>query len=147
MKLILFICSYYLASFHAPGYVHPDKLVGTWQTEKNEGTVEIFKSHGFYYGVLIALKEPYDKKHLPKTDSRNKKVEQRNRPLIGILVISNMKYNELKERWDGGKIYIPKVGYEAECIIYLVDHDTLKVKGFKGSELVGQTNIWTRLSD
>ena len=119
-------------------------FTGQWYTEKNEGLIEVTARKSILNGLLIQLKEPNNKDGLPKKDFRNKNIRLRERSLIGIPIIYGLKYDEKENRWKDGKIYIPKLGYEADCYILLQDKNTLKVKAFLGSTVAGHTQIWRR---
>ena|SRR6476661_8405774 len=122
-----------------------DAIKGTWLTGKNEATVQIFETKGSYHAKIISLSQPLTKDGKIKTDHRNRNTALRKRPLIGILVFYNMKYNSTMRRWEGGKVYIPVLGKEADAVVQLINKTTLQIKGFIGNESLGQTQTWTRI--
>ena len=46
--------------------------------------------------------------------------------------------------WSGGKILDPKNGKEYKCYLQLLDHNTLKLRGYIGISMFGRTAIWKR---
>ena len=46
--------------------------------------------------------------------------------------------------WEDGWIYDPNNGNTYSCEMTLIDHKTLKIRGYIGITLFGRTEIWTR---
>jgi uncharacterized protein (DUF2147 family) len=124
--------------------VSKNDIVGQWYTEKNEAVVEVTEKDGIYTGRIISLQVPLDENRQPRTDIKNKNEVLRKRPLVGAPVFYGMKYNSSESRWEGGKVYEPNMGHEANCVITLENINKMKVKGFVGFEWVGQSQIWIR---
>jgi uncharacterized protein (DUF2147 family) len=114
--------------------VKPDDIVGIWLTEKNEAKVEIYKTGNEYFGKVIWLKEPNDKKGIPKKDINNPDPAKRHNNALGLLVIKNLQFKNGK--WVGN-IYGPKYGKEAPCSLQINGknelHGTIKYGLVTGS--------------
>ncbi len=67
----------------------------------------------------------------------------RDRLLVGLEIFNGFSYDGDGE-WSGGSIYDPNSGKTYSCKLKLVDHDTLKVRGFIGISLIGRTETWKR---
>lgn len=126
---------------------NPDAIIGKWNTKNNEAIVEMFKSENKYYAKIISLKTPNDANGKPRKDCKNKEAKSKDRNLQGILILWNMAYSAKEKNWKGGNVYDPDMGHTAECIITLIDNNTIKVKGFVGFEWVSQSQIWKRKTD
>jgi uncharacterized protein (DUF2147 family) len=100
-----------------------DSIVGVWLTENDESKVQVYKENSQYFGKIIWLKEPNDKNGNSKRDINNPNPAKRNSPAIGIFILRNMEYKDGK--WKG-TIYGPKRGKEADCILRLIDKNTLE---------------------
>jgi uncharacterized protein (DUF2147 family) len=48
-------------------------------------------------------------------------------------------------RWTHGTVYDPNSGKTYKGTITLVDHDTLKLRGYIGISLFGRNAIWSRV--
>ena len=49
-----------------------------------------------------------------------------------------------EDEWEDGRIYDPVSGKDYACYMKLLDHKTLKVRGYIGISLIGETSIWLR---
>lgn len=127
-----------------------DAIVGVWVTEGGRAHVEIAKEGGVYNGKIIWLLEPKypddDEKGMAgqeKVDRENPDPSRRNRPLIGLNMVTGFKYAG-DGKWRKGRIYDPENGKTYKCKITLTDRGTLKVRGFIGVSLLGRTTEWKR---
>lgn len=126
--------------------VKENVLVGNWFTENNEAKISIYKAKdGKYYGNIIWLKEPNDKNGAPKKDIKNKHENLQNRCLLGIIILNGLQYNSEEKAWDRGRVYKPEYGHDADCIIYYIDDQTIKVKGYMGVKWLSETQVWKRV--
>lgn len=144
-RLLLPFCLLFvvLAAF-APAK-NPDAVVGTWLNGTKKGHVQIYKQGNQYYGKLIWLKEPNDPETgKPKTDNKNTNASLRSRPILGLNLMSGLKYDG-DNVWADGKIYNPEDGKEYNCKMTLKDNNTLDVRGYVGISLIGKTQTWVRI--
>lgn len=141
-KLFLFIiliCSSSL--LFAAG--DPDDIIGVWQAGKGKGHIQIFKENGKYYGKLIWLTNPKDANGKPKLDKNNPNASLRTKPLLGLTMLKNFKYDN--GEWSGGQVYNPSDGKEYKAYIKLKDLNTLDLRGYVGISLFGKTDTWIRV--
>jgi len=118
-----------------------NSIKGKWLTEDKEGIVEIYIENGKYFGKLIWLKKPNDDKGNPLTDSQNPNPKLNLRPLLNLVIISDM-HLEINE-WGGGTIYDPETGKSYRCKLWLSDNNTLNVRGYIG--ILYETEKWVRV--
>jgi uncharacterized protein (DUF2147 family) len=112
--------------------------VGTWIAENGEGRVRIDPCGEALCGVVAAA-GPGD------TDVRNPDPSKRNRPLLGVPVLIDMKPTR-KERWEG-QIYSAKSGYTYAATIALKSVDVLRIEGCVLGGLFCSSQNWTRDKD
>ncbi len=127
-----------------------DKIVGLWNTSKNECKIEIFKNGTKYYGRIVWLKEPLypaddggGMAGKAVVDRENPNPNLRSRTLIGLQLIEGFTYIG-KNVWEKGTIYNPDNGKVYKCKMTLSAPNRLDVRGFIGIPLLGATSIWTR---
>jgi len=60
-----------------------------------------------------------------------------------MIMLKNFEFNG-KSTWDHGTIYDARSGKTYSCNLTLQPDKSLKVRGYMGISLFGQTNIWTR---
>jgi uncharacterized protein (DUF2147 family) len=99
---------------------------GTWRMENGKVTVRISPCGGNLCGTIIALAKPLNKQGKPKVDKENPNAALRNRPIIGLTILSNM-VPESSTKW-AGTIYNADDGRTYSSYMKL-SGDRMKVKG------------------
>jgi uncharacterized protein (DUF2147 family) len=127
-----------------------DKILGLWNTQEKDCTIEIFKSGGKYCGRIAWLKEPLypadddgGMAGRPVVDRENPNPNLRSRTLIGLQLMEGFTYIG-KNVWEKGTIYNPDNGKTYKCKMILPALNRLEVRGFIGIPLLGATSTWTR---
>jgi uncharacterized protein (DUF2147 family) len=116
----------------------PKSPIGEWITEDGEGRVRIRACGQALCGVISSGDRN-------ETDRHNPDASKRNRPLLGIPVLIDMKSVNGK-RWEG-EIYNAKNGKTYASNIMLKSPDVLRVEGcVLGGFFCGGQN-WTRAKD
>jgi uncharacterized protein (DUF2147 family) len=128
-------------------YAQANKIEGTWYNDKKSSTILITKgSDGKYQGKINWLEEPMENGK-PKVDDQNPDTKLQNRPILGLVIVKNFKYDSEKKRWVEGRIYDPDNGKTYDCYAWFEDGNTnqLQLKGYvAGIKALGRTTIWTR---
>lgn len=121
-----------------------DRITGVWFNGEKTSKIEISRTKsGSYVGNIVWLKEPNNEKGVPKTDHKNPEASLRNRPLLGLQILSGLKYDG-KSKYSDGKIYDPKSGKTYSAKAELTNNNTLALRGFIGVSLAGRTDTWIR---
>ncbi len=85
----------------------PPDPTGLWSTKDDDSIIEISPCGEHYCGILVWLAEPSDKAGKPKTDKANEDESLRDRPLLGLRLLSDLAAE--KSHWRG-KAYNPEDG-------------------------------------
>jgi uncharacterized protein (DUF2147 family) len=117
-----------------------DKIVGVWFNQEKTSKIEIYKTSETYSGKIVWLAEMEKNKGLKPKDKNNPKPELRNREILGLDIITDLRYSDGK--WIDGTIYTPKQGIYANCKAELLSDGRLKV--FVSKSGFTKTQIWTR---
>lgn len=143
MKLLYLLLSFFVltSSFTFPD--GPDDIVGTWKDGNGKGHIQIFKQQGKYYGKIVWLKDAKNTDGKPKVDRKNPNTSLRTRPIVGIVMLRDFKYDD--GEWTNGYIYNPSDGKEYKAYMKLKDKNTLAVRGYVGISLIGKTDTWLRV--
>ncbi len=127
-----------------------NEIVGYWKVESNEAIIHIYARDGKYFGNIAWLRDPVygtnegqDWAGKPVVDRNNPDASQRNRPILGLEILSGLIFED-DEGWENGKIYNSDDGRVYQCKVWLADIKTLKFRGFIGIPLLGKTTTWTR---
>lgn len=129
-------------------------VVGLWITSGGKSHVKIYRGeNGLYYGKIVWLKQPsypadYDNQKLagqPKVDVNNPDPSLRDRPVLGMVVLTDFKYYAPDNDWRNGHCYDPQKGETYDCKMWLkpdTNGQTLKVRGFVW--IFHRTETWHR---
>ncbi len=128
-------------------YAQSDKILGTWLTEEGTSSVEIYKgSDGKYHGKINWLDEP-NEDGKPKVDSENPNPKLAKRPIMGLPLVKNFKFNSKKKKWMDGSIYDPDNGKTYDCFAWFEggNYNKLYLKGYvAGIKALGRKTTWKR---
>ena len=102
---------------------------GIWTLDSGKVTVRIAPCGSNLCGEIVALAKPLNKQGLPKVDKKNPNEALRNRPLIGLTILANMKSSG-ENKWQG-TIYNADDGRTYSSYMKL-SGDNMKVKGCVG---------------
>ena len=122
---------------------------GFWQQADDDGFVGAwfyFTEHkGVYEGRIVkAFKKPDAPEFSPLC--QHCEGDQKDAPMLGLTIIKGMKRDG--RNYEEGSIMDPRDGtvYHAQMELS-PDGKKLSVRGYLGIPLLGQTQVWTRLSD
>ncbi len=117
----------------------PEAILGEWWTEKKDGKVRFEKlKDGTYWGILS-----WSSANPPRKDEKNPDPKLRDRPLVGIVLIWNLKFQD--GEFVDGKVYNPNEGKTYGMKIKVNGDGTLTIRGYAGIALFGQSQTWTRV--
>jgi uncharacterized protein (DUF2147 family) len=102
---------------------------GVWMLARGKVTVRITSCGDSLCGAIVGLAKPLNKRGQPKVDKKNPNEALRNRPLIGLTILANMKPAG-ENRWQG-TIYNADDGRTYSSYMNL-SGSSMKVKGCVG---------------
>jgi uncharacterized protein (DUF2147 family) len=126
----------------AAGAAAADPAHGLWRVEGGDAVVEIAPCGDSVCGRIVWMAEPNLASGEPKRDQRNEDPARRDRPVCGMQMIGGFEQDGPGE-WENGEIYNPRNGktYSADMA---VRGETLRLRGYVGVPLFGETQVWTR---
>ena len=116
-----------------------DEIVGTWLTSDKKGEITVFKEGNKYFGKITAGSSE------EKFDVHNPDEARRNDPLIGMVIMKDLKFDSDDITWKDGTVYDPQSGKRYSCNVKLINRDTLKITGYVGFSWIGRSEEWTRI--
>jgi uncharacterized protein (DUF2147 family) len=134
--------------------VQAQSVMGTWLTASGVAQVQIGPctdpSAGALCGFIIGLinpKGPDGQVVAPDvaTDYRNTNPALRSRKVIGMPLVWGFKKTADPNVFEDGHIYNGENGKTYNANISLQPDGTLRLRGYVGSPMFGETQIWTRV--
>ena len=104
-----------------------DSATGVWRMSNGKVTVRVSSCGSRLCGTVVALKKPRDDKGRPRRDKENPNPSLRQRPVIGLTILSNMQKSG--EGYWTGTIYNPDDGNTYSSQMQLQSPRSMKVNG------------------
>jgi len=118
---------------------------GLWYAEGGAAQVQIEPCDAALCGRIVWLRSPFDEEGCDQRDRRNPDSALRDRPLIGLQVLTGLRTAADGQLWSDGTIYDPTSGRTYRCTAQLEGTDRLHLRGFIGIPLLGRTTTWIRV--
>lgn len=124
------------------------KITGVWWNDEKTSKIEVVENNGVYTGTIVYMIPEKYENGLPPLDDENPDAALRTRPIVGLKILTGLKYNSKDEEWEKGRIYDPKSGKTYDCYAWFDgDNDKLFLKGYVvGIKWLGRSTEWTRTS-
>ena len=138
LLLLSFVCYWAQAASANP---NPDAILGQWMSTRRNVKVQVYKEGNEFRGRVTWFKDSDDpsKPMATRTDEHNPDPKLRQRKVLGMQVLSRLKYNLKTDRWENGRIYDAKTGRTWSSVAYLDEEGVLNVKGYWQFEFIGKT--------
>jgi uncharacterized protein (DUF2147 family) len=119
-------------------------LVGLWVTQDNDWVVQISPCNGQFCGQLIVLSKSR-RPDFMRLDAKNPNPAERNRPLCGLELLGGFTPSDGQPgKWKGGWVYDPENGKTYSSHMWLDGPNTLKVRGYILTTLLGRNETLKR---
>jgi len=150
-RLLLWVSFVLLASTAS---AQQSGVFGTWLTASGVAQVKIAPcpdpKNGPLCGFIVGLINPKgpDGKVVPPevaTDYRNENASLRGRKVIGMPLIWGFTKTNDPNTFENGQIYNGENGKMYNANISLQPDGTLRLRGYVGTPLFGETQVWTRV--
>ena len=143
MKTFALVAVMLFAGLAAHAQKKADDILGVWWNAEKTSKIEVYKNGDKYFGKIVHLEKPNDDNGKPRTDKDNPDAKLRNRPLMGMVILKDLKFDGDGE-FEDGQIYDPKSGKTYSANAELVGKNKLDLRGYVGISLIGRTSSWTR---
>lgn len=138
-----------MAAFLGVMNMSAQDVLGKWKTIDDDtgdpkSIVELYKQGDQLYGRIIELFRGPNEDPNPLCDDCEG--AKHNQPILGMVIIEGMEFDEGDNEWDDGTILDPKNGTEYDCKLWLDEDnpDRLKVRGYVA--FFFRTQTWIRIS-
>ncbi len=152
MKRLLIALPLMMATL--PAAAQSPSVMGTWLTSAKSAQVQLAPcanpAQGPVCGQVVKLIDPKDasgKLVAPEavTDVHNADPALRTRKVLGMTLLYGFTKSGEANSFESGTIYNGENGKTYKANINLQSDGTLKVRGYVGSAMFGETQIWTRV--
>lgn len=116
-------------------------VLGRWLSQSGKGVIEIYRCADKLCGKLVWIADPV-RDGAPAKDRNNPDAVLKQRPLCGLVMLGDF-VPVADNRWGDGWIYSPENGKTYRATMTL-DGAVLKLRGYVGIPLFGETQTWTR---
>lgn len=129
------------------GVLPQDRIIGKWMSEQKNCIVQVYKNGDEFGAKLVWFDDSDDKTKpmLTRTDFKNPNVSLRNRKLIGMTIVDNLRYNAANNAWENGLIYDANSGRTWSSVAYMTNEGVLKVTGYWHFKFFGKTMIFKKV--
>lgn len=127
-------------------FAQADKVVGEYQCERNgvQSKIKVFKHQDGYRAQVFWVDNLKMEDGSIRKDPKNPDAAKRNTPADQIVLIDKVKFNG-KDSWNEGKIYDPTSGKVYSVTLSFKNDKTLKVRGYIGTPMLGESMYWTKV--
>src|SRR5258708_40132814 len=116
---------------------------GVWLTEDGDGAVEIFDCGDLLCGRIVWQQSSLRPDGSADIDDRNPDPALRNRPVCGLQIIGSLRQAD-PATWSDGWVYDPDSGKTYHVKLTMESADTLRLRGYIGIPLLGESQLWQR---
>jgi uncharacterized protein (DUF2147 family) len=117
-------------------------IVGKWESDKKDVRLEIFKQGDKYFGKYLWGNQIVEADGITsKKDVKNPDAKLRSRELIGIISLTDLKWDG--DEYTGGRIYNAPSGDYYSCKAW-VKEEKMYLRGYMGVSLLGKTATFHR---
>ena len=125
----------------------PNAILGQWFSETKDAKTEVYKTQkGTYEGKVVWLETGTNSDGTePRLDEMNEDEGLRNQPLMNMVVVKDLTWNEEDQEWQGGTYYDFNSGRTYECYGEMREDGTVYFKKYVlGISWLGTSTIWSR---
>ena len=142
-SLVFFLSlSLHLAADTVP---ESDRILGKWVASDKKLIVQVYKDRGQFRAKIIWFNDDPSKPMEDWRDKHNPDPALRSRRIVGLEILSGLKYDTGSHTWEGGKIYDAQHGKYWDAAGYIDKDGSLKVKGYWHIKLIGRTMVFNRV--
>jgi uncharacterized protein (DUF2147 family) len=131
----------------------PSNIVGDWLVQSRDAVIRIEQVGDEYQGhILWQLHNTYGPEDGPGldgkivTDRHNPDPALRGRPLTGLTLLTGLKFDPQRGRWEHGHVYNSDDGRTYNCWVRLRSLNRLQLHGYIGISLFGGSTVWSRVT-
>jgi len=122
-----------------------EKICGKWESTDKTLRIQVYMQGNEYKANIIWFSDTEGKPMDYWTDRNNPDPALRSRKILGISVLSGLKYDPAKNSWEEGMVYDSKHGRDWNASANIDKNGMLRVRGYWHIKFFGRTMDFVRL--
>jgi len=121
------------------------KICGKWQSTDKTLRIQVYMEDNQYKANIIWFSDTEGKPMDYWTDRHNPDPALRSRKILGMSVLSGLKYDPDKNTWEEGMVYDSKHGREWNASANIDKNGMLRVRGYWHFKFIGRTMDFVKI--
>lgn len=122
-----------------------EKICGKWQSTDKTLRIQVYMQDNEYKANIIWFSDTEGKPMDYWTDRHNPDPALRSRKILGMSVLSGLKYDPNKNTWENGMVYDSKHGREWNASANIDKNGMLRVRGYWHFKFIGRTMDFVKI--
>lgn len=124
-----------------------ERICGKWENEAKTLRIEVSTRGSDFIAKIIWFSDTEGKPMSYWKDKRNPDPKLRNRTILGMNILRDLKYNAKNGKWEDGMVYDSKHGKEWNASAEITKKGRLKVRGYWHFKWIGKTMLFHRIKN
>ena len=122
-----------------------ERICGKWESTDKDVAIKVYMQDNEFKAEIIWFSNTEGKPMDYWKDVHNPNPALRDRKILGMSVLSGLKYNAETGTWEGGMVYDSKHGKDWNASATLDKKGVLKVRGYWHFKFIGHTMDFVRM--
>jgi uncharacterized protein (DUF2147 family) len=121
------------------------RICGKWKSMAKNLVIDIYTENDQFKARMTWFSDTEGKPMDYWTDRHNPDPALRNRKILGMSILKNLKYHSDSQSWEDGLVYDSKHGKEWNASAYIDKKGLLQVRGYWHFKFIGRTLTFFRI--
>ncbi|WP_158829543.1 DUF2147 domain-containing protein [Mucilaginibacter lacusdianchii] len=145
LYLICFLILFSSSAIKAQHTSARERICGKWENKEKTLRIQVYTEKQDFRAKIIWFSDTEGKPMSYWKDKRNPDPALRNRTILGMSILSGLKYNASSGTWEDGKVYDSKHGKVWNASAAINKNGLLKVRGYWHVKFIGRTMTFHRI--
>lgn len=121
------------------------RICGKWENTEKSLIIRVYVERGEFKAKILWYADTEGKPLDYWTDQHNPNPALRNRKILGLQILRNLKYHPKTNSWENGMVYDSRHGKEWNSSAYIDKNGRLRVRGYWHFKFIGKTMTFFRV--
>jgi uncharacterized protein (DUF2147 family) len=122
-----------------------ERICGKWESLQKNLVIQVYVERGDFKAKIIWFKDTDGKPMSYWRDVHNPDPELRDRRILGMSILTGLRYDRDSNSWEDGIIYDSRHGRYWNASGYINKKGRLKVRGYWHFKFIGRTMTFFRI--